>query len=155
VSGAAPAPGEPVRPASPQAASSPWAGCGLTRPERMLALALDAVTVARPAVKPAIARAALERAAPTTLMARTIAAHLAGHPRALVDGDSAAPRALQRLIGELRAAGIDGLVDPRCLDCGKPKPLEIPVQGGRVCNACQSAGAYGKLERQARGSVAP
>ena len=88
-------------------------------------------------VNPAGARAALERAALTTNMLGTVAAHLATHPTALIDGDSAAPLAVARLIDALRAAGVQGLVDPCCMDCGQAKHLRYRVPGGRVCNACE------------------
>ena len=51
-----------------------------------------------PAVSRTGARAALERAAPTTKMLSKVAAHLATHPMALTDGDSGAPLPVARLI---------------------------------------------------------
>lgn len=66
-----------------------------------------------------------------------VAAHLTTHPTALTDGDSAAPLPVARLIDALRAAGVHGLVDPCCMDCGQAKHLHYRVPGGRVCNACE------------------
>ena len=54
-----------------------------------------------------------------------------------MNGSSAAPAPLRRLIVELRAAGITGVTDPRCLDCGEAKPLIGRVEGGGVCDACK------------------
>jgi integrase len=69
-------------------------------------------------------------------MRNVVAAHLSAHPSALVDGDSAAPPAVARLIAELGAVGMEGLAAPRCLDCGNPRKLTVPVEGGRVCDSC-------------------
>lgn len=91
----------------------------------------------QPPISAEIGRAAIVRAASTTRMRNEIAAHLLAHPGALRDGSSAAPAPLRRLIVELRAAGITGLTDPRCLDCGNAKPLIGRVEGGRVCDGCK------------------
>jgi hypothetical protein len=66
-----------------------------------------------------------------------ITEHLTERPTALVDGNSAAPAPVARLIAELIAAGVEGVAVPRCLDCGEPRALVRRVPGGRVCNACQ------------------
>ncbi len=119
------------------AGSNAAGGCGPCNQERALERAVDALAAAQPTVGPVIARAAIARAASTTPTREKIAAHLTAHPRALVNGDSGAPGPVRRVIAELRAAGVEGLVDPRCLDCGQPRPLGYPVTGGRVCNACE------------------
>ena len=116
---------------------SPSAGCGPCNDERALARAIHALAAGVPPIDSRIGRAALARAAPKTRMVGTIGEHLERHPNALVDGDSGAPRALQALISELRTAGVDGLVDPQCLDCGQPRKLGFPVEGGRVCDRCK------------------
>jgi hypothetical protein len=86
--------------------------------ERALDRAVDAVLAAAPPISKEIGRAAIVRAALTTRMRNEIAPHLVAHPDALRDGSSAAPAPLRRLIVELRAVGITGMTDPRCLDCG-------------------------------------
>jgi hypothetical protein len=115
----------------------PQNGCGPCNRERALDLAVDAVLAAEPAISKEIGRAAIVRAAPTTRMRTAIAVHLLTHPGALVDGSSAAPAPLRRLIVELSAAGIVGVTDPRCLDCGSAKPLIARVKGGSVCDGCK------------------
>ena len=72
-----------------------------------------------------------------------ITEHLVEHPTALVDGDSSAPAPVARLIAELIAAGVEGLSLPRCLDCGREKPLARGVPGGKVCNGCCEAPSSG------------
>jgi hypothetical protein len=113
------------------------ARCGSCNRERALERTSETLVTCFPAVSPAGARAALERAAPTTKMLGKVAAHLTTHPTALTDGDSAAPLPVARLIDALRAAGVHGLVDPCCMDCGQAKHLHYRVPGGRVCNACE------------------
>ena len=113
------------------------ARCGSCNRERALERTSETLVRCFPAVSPTSARAALERAAPTTKMLGKVAAHLATHPTALIDGDSAAPLPVARLIDALRAAGVHGLVDPCCMDCGQPKHLHYRVPRGRVCNACE------------------
>jgi hypothetical protein len=81
------------------------ARCGSCNRERALQRASETLVTCLPAVSPAGARAALERAAPTTKMLGKVAAHLATHPTALIDSDSAAPLPVARLIDALRAAG--------------------------------------------------
>ena len=115
----------------------PGSGCGLCNQERALDRAVDAVLAAEPPISAEIGRAAIVRAASTTRMRNEITAHLLAHPDALRDGSSAAPAPLRRLIVELRAAGITGMTDPRCLDCGEAKPLIGRVEGGGVCDACK------------------
>jgi hypothetical protein len=115
----------------------PQSGCGLCNQERALDRAVDAVLAAEPPISAEIVRAAIVRASSTTRMRNEIAAHLLAHPGALRDGSSAAPAPLRRLIVELRGAGITGVTDPRCLDCGNAKPLIGRVEGGRVCDGCK------------------
>lgn len=112
-------------------------GCALCNWERALQRAVDAITVAHPGIDAQVASAAVTRSASTTPNRGVIARYLAAHPLALVSGESAAPGPVRRLISELRAAGVDGLVEPRCLDCAQPKALRRGVPGGRVCNACE------------------
>jgi integrase len=115
----------------------PGSGCGSCNQEHALDRAVDAVLAAEPAISKEIGRAAIVQAAPTTRMRTAIAVHLLTHPDALVNGSSAAPAPLRRLIVELRAAGITGMTDPRCLDCGNAKPLIGRVEGGGVCDGCK------------------
>jgi hypothetical protein len=66
--------------------------------------------------------------------------HLKAKPDALSSGDSAAPRALFRLIAELRAAGYTNVQLPRCHDCGRGfAHLPVTVDGGRICQRCGEA----------------
>ena len=137
------------------------ARCGSCNRERALERTSETLVTCFPGVNPAGARAALGRAALTTKMLGTVAAHLATHPTALIDGDSAAPLAVARLIDALRAAGVQGLVDPCCMDCGQAKHLHYRVPGGRVCNACEKrrrprepCARCGELSRAARASMA-
>ena len=104
--------------------------------ERAILRAVQTIVSVAPLVDAALARAAIERVTSRTRSRNMITEHLLARPTALVDGDSDAPAPVARLIEELIAAGADGLVLPRCLDCGKRKPLERRVPGGRVCNAC-------------------
>jgi hypothetical protein len=138
----------------------PGSGCGLCNQERALDRAVDAVLAATPPISAEIGRAAIVRAASTTRMRKEIAVHLVAHPDALVDGSSAAPAPLRRLIVELRAAGITGVTDPRCLDCGAAKVLIGRVEGGAVCDGCkrrrrvpQRCGRCGKLAPRAGGDA--
>lgn len=66
--------------------------------------------------------------------------HLRDRPDALFSGSSEAPPTVLRLIGLLSNAGCDGVVVPRCVDCGQVdrghRPLGTPVDGGRVCRPC-------------------
>jgi hypothetical protein len=66
--------------------------------------------------------------------------HLRDHPDALLSGSSKAPPTVLRLISLLDDAGCDGVVVPRCVDCGQidrsHRPLGTPVDGGRVCRPC-------------------
>ena len=104
--------------------------------ERAIVRAVETVVTVAPLVDAALARAAIERVTSRTRSRNMITEYLLARPTALVDGDSDAPAPVARLIEELIVAGSDGLVLPRCLDCGEPKPLERRVPGGRVCNAC-------------------
>jgi hypothetical protein len=85
--------------------------CASCNQARALDRATGIVCALRLAVSPALAGAALERAAPSVRELGRVADHLAAHPTALIDGDSGAPLAVVRLIGELRAAGVGGLAD--------------------------------------------
>lgn len=107
--------------------------------ERAILGAVDALAVVAPHVDPVVARAAVLRVTSRTRSRSMITEYLAAHPTGLVDGNSDAPAPVARLIGELIAAGVQGLAIPRCLDCGAPKPLVRRVAGGRVCNGCQFA----------------
>jgi hypothetical protein len=121
---------------------------------------VDAVLAAAPPIGAQIGRAAIVRAALTTRMRNEITVHLLAHPDALGDGSSAAPASLRRLIVELRAAGITGVTDPRCLDCGGAKPLIGRVEGGGVCDGCkkrrrtpQRCGRCGKVSPREGGDA--
>ena len=128
----------------------PGSGCGLCNQERALDRAVDAVLAAEPPISAEIGSAAIVRAASTTRMRNEITAHLLAHPDALVDGSSAAPAPLRRLIVELRAAGITGMTDPRCLDCGEAKPLIGRVEGGGGLRRLQETPTHAAALRAVR-----
>jgi hypothetical protein len=111
--------------------------CPTCKRDRALTSAAEAIASSIPAVSQQLARTVLLRVAPDTRRAERAAAHLAEHPTALTSGDSSAPHVITAVIGELRDAGVAGLVDPRCMDCGEAKYLHYRVPGGRVCNACE------------------
>ena len=123
---------------------------------RAIVRAVDAVVAAVPHLDPMLVRAAVLRVTARTRSRDMIAEHLAARPTALVDGDSIAPAPVARLIAELIAVGVEGLVLPRCLDCGEEKPLTRGVPGGRVCNTCvkrrrpkEVCGRCGELRQRA------
>jgi len=77
--------------------------------------------------------------------------HLRAHPDALRSGSSAAPASLLRLALALHAAGVSGLVLPRCVDCNGASPrLDRVVAGGRLCGPCVNARAAGPCRICAR-----
>lgn len=124
--------------------------------ERAIGQAVDAVVAAVSQLDRALARAAILRVTSRTRSRSMITEYLAERPTALADGDSSAPAPVARLIGELIAAGVEGLALPRCLDCGQEKPLGRGVPGGRVCNGClkrrrpaEVCSCCGKLEQRA------
>jgi hypothetical protein len=125
--------------------------------ERAIVRAAVTVCGLVPQVDVALARAAIVSVASQTKSRNMITEYLVAHPAALVDGDSGAPDPVARLIGELIAAGVDGLALPRCLDCGEPKPLRRHVPGGRVCNRClfrrrplETCASCGTIARRAK-----
>jgi hypothetical protein len=59
---------------------------------------------------------------------RAIAAWLRTHPDALTSGASTAPLDVARLIDQLRAAGRDDVVAPRCADCGRARLLRATTE---------------------------
>jgi hypothetical protein len=103
--------------------------------ERAILRSLDGVVTAVPHVDPTVVRGAILRVTSRTRSRSMITEHLAGHPTALVDGDSSAPAPVARLIAELIAAGVEGLSLPRCLDCGQEKPLAEGCQVARYATA--------------------
>lgn len=78
----------------------------------------------------------VRQAVRSTASLRGLDVHLTEHPDALTSGSSNAPPALVRFAALLSAAGVDGIVRPRCLRCGRARPLPTIVDGGRVCNTC-------------------
>lgn len=91
--------------------------------ERAIVRAVEIVAAVAPHLDVDIARGAVERVTSRTRSRNMISEHLAAHPTALVDGDSAAPAPVARLISELIAVGVEGVALPLCFDCGEPKPL--------------------------------
>lgn len=62
---------------------------------------------------------------------------LASGPDVLRSGGSDCPAVGARVLAELARQGVD-VVPPRCLDCGKARPLPKQVEGGRVCQTCNA-----------------
>lgn len=62
-------------------------------------------------------------------------AWLRSGPDVLRSGSSDCPAAGARVLAELARRGVD-VVAPRCLDCGKARPLPKQVDGGRICQTC-------------------
>jgi hypothetical protein len=56
-------------------------------------------------------------------------------PDVVRSGSSDCPAAGARVLADLARRGID-VVAPRCLDCGKARPLPKQVDGGRICQTC-------------------
>lgn len=70
---------------------------------------------------------------------RKIAAYLVENPQSLTSGSSSVPIDVARLITQLREAGCDQVVDPRCADCAKPCfPRQHRPDGLRICVTCDS-----------------
>jgi hypothetical protein len=106
--------------------------------ERAIARATEAVAGVAPHVDAIVARAAIIAVTSRTRSRNMITNYLAAHSTALVDGGSGAPDPLVRLIEDLIASGVEGVVLPRCFDCGEAMVASRPVPGGRVCNRCVS-----------------
>ena len=98
--------------------------------ERAIARAIEAVARVPPHVDAVVARAAIVRVTSRTESRNMITNYLAAHSTALVDGGSGAPDPLVRLIEDLIASGFDGVVLPRCFDCGEAMVVSRP--DGRI-----------------------
>ncbi len=79
-------------------------------------------------------------AVPSGVGRRRAVAHLRAVPDALASGNSDAPPTVIALAGALTAAGIAGVVAPRCADCDRAVVLNHVVDGGRICSTCAHKG---------------
>lgn len=80
--------------------------------------------------------AVVERSASSGTKRRRLLAHLRQVPDALGSGRSDAPPTIIALAHALAAAGMPGVVAPRCVDCDRVAALDHVVDGGRICSTC-------------------
>lgn len=85
-----------------------------------------------------VARAVVSAVLPRT--GRSTLAYLKEHSDWLTAGDPRLPRAVLRLLAELRAAGAAEAVVPGCSDCSRPRALTGRREdGSRICRPCAAA----------------
>jgi hypothetical protein len=81
----------------------------------------------------------ITQVAPAAGARAALARHLAAHPGALTAGGSRMPKVVAEFIYAAMAAGINGLVSPRCALCGRPRTLfHTHGDGERICTTCYS-----------------
>ncbi len=73
---------------------------------------------------------------PSGVQRRRVVAHLRAAPDALASGSSDAPPTVIALAAAFAAAGIAGVVAPRCANCDRAVDLNHVVEGGRICATC-------------------
>jgi hypothetical protein len=140
---------------------TPTSAAARTRQADALGVIVATVTTLASELDAEQVRAALDRAARTRQDAPRLAAHLRDHPDALVSGAPIGPLIVGRLIRELQAAGVAGLVVPRCPGCGRTAELRHPrkqstdadaggVEGERVCASCFNRSQVGVCARCGR-----
>ncbi len=110
--------------------------CRRARADQAVLEALTA-TAGAGAVDVDVLAGLVARAAPRVREREQLAGWLATHPDALTCGVSAGPLALVRLLWDLHAAGVTGIVRARCVQCGTARrQLTTLAPGGRLCTAC-------------------
>ncbi len=142
----------------------PWTPASAAARQRhadALVVIVAAATAMAPELDGEQVRAALDRAARTRQDAPRLAGHLRAHPDALTSGAPIGPVIVGRLIRELQADGVAGLVVPRCPGCGRTVELRHPGrqphgrgagggEGGRMCASCFSRSQVGRCARCGR-----
>lgn len=102
--------------------------------------ALDELVELLAAILPAARRAELAElvaaAVPSGVGRRRVVAYIRSAPDALASGSSDAPPTVIALARALAAAGIAGVVAPRCTHCDRAVVLPHVVGGGRICSTC-------------------
>lgn len=118
-------------------------GCGVCAHSHALDDAAAAVGSCVPDADAEVLTAALvaatvsrsERMVPSRL--RHLGDFVRSTPDALTSGSSSTPPDVARLIDELSAAGVAGVVGPRCADCGRQGFLRHNRgDGARICRSC-------------------
>lgn len=94
------------------------------------------LAMVEPDVPADVVRAAVERAAPYREARLRLAAGVTSDPSGVFAGSTRAPRVVERLVRELRAAGAGNVQPPRCADCGRPRSVEAWRDGERLCGSC-------------------
>ena len=84
-----------------------------------------------------VVAAAICRSAPRPSYQQKLAWALEDNPRLLTGEGHLAPlRAIPRLVEELHAAGVAGIVRPACPGCHRVVRIDKPLDGVRVCRTC-------------------
>jgi hypothetical protein len=97
---------------------------------------LAAVWQLAPTTAASTVTAAIGRAAPSVALQRRLAWALEGQPALLAGAGASGPAVALRLIEELLAAGVTGVVRPACPGCQRVVRLDGLRDGQRVCSAC-------------------
>lgn len=110
-------------------------GCAACREIEATAELVDLLTAAAAELDAESITDVLAAASGSAKSRNELRAWLRSGPHVLRSGSSDCPVAGARLIAELARRGVDA-VAPRCLDCGKARPLPKQVDGGRICQTC-------------------
>jgi hypothetical protein len=95
-----------------------------------------------------VVAAAIRRSAPRPSYQQKLAWALEDNPRLLTGEGHLAPlRAIPRLVEELHAAGVAGIIRPACPGCHRVVRIDKPLDGVRVCRTCI---AHSRVEPCAR-----
>ena len=109
--------------------------CPTCQTQAALAEAVATLLTLVPTLSSEVAAAAVSTVAPSTEERRRLARWLRNQPAELGSIGSDCPPAAVRLLDELTARGLS-VARPRCVDCGRHRPLPSVVDGGRVCSQC-------------------
>ena len=109
--------------------------CPTCRTQAALAEAVATLLKLVPTLSSDVAAAAVSTVAPSTGERQRLARWLHYQPADLGSIGCDCPPAAVRLLDELKARGLS-VARPRCVDCGRHRPLPSAVDGGRVCSQC-------------------
>ena len=114
-----------------------WGVNGAARRIATTDFIINAIRTADPTIAIGTLEQALERHARGATARCRLAEELRDHPKRLTTDDPRTSPVLAEVVVTLRAAGHDGLVQPTCPSCGRPRRYAYPsADGMRVCRVC-------------------
>jgi integrase len=112
-----------------------WKQCSACRVEAALEEAIGLLFAMEHSIDRDLALAVIKSAARSPTEHYRLLDWLRAHPDGLHSGASDATPVAVRLLGELAGHGVN-VVQPRCFECGRVRPLAMNLGGARICHTC-------------------